>query len=255
MNTVECWPLPVKNLPDMKVFQKNFPRRFAKHKTEGGPWLTREVLMGCEHSPAHLVIVTGLVNALGNDLIQRGYLLPLDVLTVAALYHDVRRENDNEDPQHGARAARFVNKLNKDGSIPLREKDVPTCLRIIREHVKTPDEVNPHDFVLRFFMFCDILSQVRYKNNGVTAELLHKVLPKIYSHEQLEYLIKITTDWHRHCDRLIERGVDHFSAAVGSGIAQQFLKSDDKNWFDELDKIRRKVGVPRRKAHSSDPWG
>lgn len=53
----------------------------------------------------------------------------LEVVTLFALLHDSRRENEYDDPMHGVRASRFAAQLAEEGLMPWLSKEQLTQLR------------------------------------------------------------------------------------------------------------------------------
>lgn len=84
----------------------------------------------------HGILHTKRVLKLSLALAKKLTLTPQDtkILAVAACYHDIGRENENIEPEHGLKSSRKVLRLGLDKLHNLSEKDLDVVLDLIRFH-------------------------------------------------------------------------------------------------------------------------
>lgn len=179
-------------------------------------WADEKVMSDPEHGIVHSMVLLGIFNLIRNPIEKRGVwktninkdqvaydketpVLNPVAINKAILFHDTQRVGQSPvDDDHGIKAAC---KLIKFSAGQEYDNDITTIATTIVANHNLPFEeilANPklkQDFNLRVFMFCDLLAQVRYKNHNITTETLNKILPGVFSQDELSLLIENTSGW------------------------------------------------------------
>lgn len=188
------------------------PQGFTRRRKSGGIWEN----ITAEHGPGHSLFLIGLIHRYAPICIARtGISLNMDGLDAVAIFHDSERKNDGLDPNHAGLAAKNLEQyLQSSGRfIPseisvlikvcsIHNYDLSEMEKYLRTIEKKPD-AKKFEAHLRFFMFCDVLSQVRYEQNGhrVTAEMLNSILPNVFQTDELNSIISFAKMWNRFYEK------------------------------------------------------
>lgn len=74
------------------------------------------------------------VKQTGNYLAQ-GTDADVEIINLFAYLHDSQRENDEHDPEHGLRAVKFIENLQKQGELSLNEKELKQLTTACQFHL------------------------------------------------------------------------------------------------------------------------
>ena len=197
-----------------------FPTRIKNH------YLTPQVYSGNYHAPDHLEVVLGLVELFGRRAIERGIKIDLDALKIVAIFHDTQRLDDGPDPDHGIRAAIYINQLAENGIIIAERQTIETAIDVCAQHNRRTEDIALNgDVNLRVFKLADYIERVRYerrdtpqyRNFWVEVDNLKKIAGNIYSDSELTTGLRQT----RYTDAIIRRlrlqGCDPRIAALEAG--------------------------------------
>ena len=184
-------------------------------------WVDKTVMSDPEHGIVHSIVLLGIFNRIRNPIEARGVwkavkhneqityhkvnpnLNPI-AFYKAIFFHDTQRVSqspDDESPineEHGNKAACKL--INFSAGEEYDKGIVTIATTIISNHDRPIEQIltNPklkQNFNLRVFMFCDLLAQVRYENHNITIEKLNRILPGVFSQNELSLLIENTSGW------------------------------------------------------------
>lgn len=204
------------DLEDMKTFVREYLQASVKNEEEGGrmrwyPW----------HSADYRFNHTLNVMSLGEE-IAAAEGADIDVVRVAALFHDVAKLDADQDvhAEEGARVAREY--LQNRGGYP--ETFVEEVCRAIERHA-FQGELADADPELRSLVEADLLDKVGA--NG-TALILLRMGYEARSHMRAAEMV----------DRVLERGreaVDRIESDTAESLAHERLKRVKwfRDWLDE----------------------
>lgn len=166
----ECIILPEKikiinelNLKGKEYLENTLPE-IAEWYSEYKGLITEEVDYDSEneHGKEHAARV--LLNCLLMAYERKLTMHEMDILAVAAVFHDAARTNDGEDPKHGEECAKYYQKFARSSYLIDEEKIIA---QIIKYHC-LPDEIGKAEISKRYhklfdiFKDADALDRVRF---------------------------------------------------------------------------------------------
>jgi len=103
--------------------------------------------------------------------LSKHYNIESEVFELFALLHDSRRHDEFEDIHHGVRAAGYVQKLLRDGTISLAEEDVQRLIYACANHT-TSDKHDP--------LYTDLIVQICFDSDRLDIGRVGYVVDTAY---------------------------------------------------------------------------
>lgn len=161
------------NLKGKKYLEKTLPE-IAEWYSEYKGLITEEVEFNSEneHGKEHAARV--LLNCLLMAHERKLSMHEVDILAIAAVFHDAMRTNDGEDPKHGEKCAEYYQKFAQNSYLADEEKVIA---QIIKYHC-LPDEIGKAEIDKRYhklfdiFKDADALDRVRFGIRGLDVNQL-----------------------------------------------------------------------------------
>jgi hypothetical protein len=191
------------------------PEGFTRRERNNGIWEK----ITAEHGPGHALFIMGLIHRYAPIVAARtGNILNMTGLDGVAIFHDAKRVNDGNDPNHARRAAAPLRKYLQSKNFSKEQAEL--LVFVCKHHCVPIGEINHkehdkratrllgenHFTHLRFFMFCDVLSQVRYAQNGhrVTNQMLEEILPRVFQKDELSSIIAYAEMWYQAYEKTMK---------------------------------------------------